>query len=212
MDFTDSFTNSCNCAFGIIAQKIGKEKLQLTAENLGFGESFKFGNGETAASIIDLSETEDGDLAWAGVGQYDTLVNPYHMLVILGAIANDGKAVLPFTVSQVATPDGKVVEKAIPETETYLTSETANKVTKIMRNTVENKYGDWNFKGLSMCGKTGTAEVSDSEKPHSWFVGFSQNESCPVAIAVIVENGGWGSSTALPIASLVMEEIYKSLS
>ena len=62
-----------------------------------------------------------------------------------------------------------------------------------------------------MCGKTGTAEVGDEEKPHSWFVGFSQNEKCPIAIVVVAENGGWGSSTALPIASKVMNEIYKTM-
>ena len=82
----------------------------------------------------------------------------------------------------------------------------------MMRNNVKSNYGDYNFEGLSMCGKTGTAEVSDGSKPHSWFAGFSQNSQCPVAIVVVVENGGWGASTALPIASEVMEAVYKTLS
>ena len=63
-----------------------------------------------------------------------------------------------------------------------------------------------------MCGKTGTAEVGDGKKPHSWFVGFAQNDQCPVAIVVVVENGGWGSSEAVPVASKVMKEVYKALS
>jgi peptidoglycan glycosyltransferase len=82
----------------------------------------------------------------------------------------------------------------------------------MMRFTVEDNYGDWRFKGLQMCGKTGTAEISDEEEPHSWFVGFSENPACPVAIVVVVENGGWGSSAALPIASSVMESAYKAMS
>jgi peptidoglycan glycosyltransferase len=82
----------------------------------------------------------------------------------------------------------------------------------MMRKNVENNYGDDKFKGLDMCGKTGTAEVADGVMPHSWFVGFSENDACPVAIVVVVENGGWGSSAALPVASTVMNEIYKSLS
>ena len=55
------------------------------------------------------------------------------------------------------------------------------------------------------------AEISDEEEPHSWFVGFSENPACPVAIVVVVENGGWGSSAALPIASSVMESAFKSI-
>ena len=81
----------------------------------------------------------------------------------------------------------------------------------MMRNNVESNYGDNNFKGLSMCGKTGTAEVAENVKPHSWFMGFSDNEKCPVAIVVVIENGGWGSSEALPVASATMEAIYKSM-
>ncbi len=212
MDFSESFSNSCNCAFAVLSEEIGAQNLEATANQMGFGKSFSFGNGETKGSIIDLSDAQAGDVAWASVGQYNTLVNPYHMLTIVGAIANNGEAVLPYAVSSVRTPAGKVAEQATASTEIYLTPELATEVSNMMRKTVENKYGDYNFQGLSMCGKTGTAEVSDEKKPHSWFVGFSNNPQCPVAIVVIAENGGWGSSVALPIASQVMKEIYKSLS
>ncbi len=212
MDFDECFANSCNCAYAVLSQKLGKEKLELTASEFGFGKSFSFGKGETAASIFDLSEATEADIAWASVGQYTTLVNPYHMLTVLGAVANDGEAVLPYAVSSVTTPSGRVVEKATTTSEIYITPQVSNTVKEMMRNNVETNYGDYKFEGLSMCGKTGTAEVSEDEKPHSWFMGFSTNPNCPVAIVVVVENGGWGSSKALPIASEVMEEIYKSLS
>ena len=96
--------------------------------------------------------------------------------------------------------------------EEYISANVANLVGELMRNNVVEKYGDNRFSGLSMCGKTGTAEVGDDAEPHSWFVGFSQKPSCPVAIVVVVENGGWGSQEALPVASTVMNSIYKSLS
>lgn len=212
MDFEESFANSCNGAYAVLSQKLGKEKLEATALEFGFGKRFPFGNSETAASKLDLSQADESDVAWASVGQYTTLVNPYHMLTVLGAVANDGVAVLPYTVSSVTTPSGRVVEKAKVTSENYITSEVAEVVKDMMRNNVETNYGDYNFQGLSMCGKTGTAEVSDDEEPHSWFMGFSTNPNCPVAIVVVVENGGWGSSKALPVASDVMEAIYKSLS
>lgn len=212
MDFEEAFAKSCNCAYAVISQKLGKENLEATASEFGFGRSFSFGNSETAASIFSLAEAEEADVAWASVGQYTTLVNPYHMLTVLGAVANDGNVVLPYAVSAVTSPSGKVIQKAEVVTETYITPEVSNAVKDMMRNNVKTNYGDDRFKGLSMCGKTGTAEVSDNEKPHSWFVGFSTNPSCPVAIVVVVENGGWGASKALPIASDIMEAVYKSLS
>lgn len=209
LTFKTAFSNSCNCAFAELGVDLGKEKITGTANKFGFGESFSFGNVQTEKSRIDLTEAEKGDVAWAGVGQYTTLVNPYHMLTLVGSIANNGTAVLPYVVSEVSTPEGRIIEETEAVRREYISSNSANLLKELMRFTVEDNYGDWRFKGLRMCGKTGTAEISDEEEPHSWFVGFSENSACPVAIVVVVENGGWGSSAALPIASSVMETAYK---
>lgn len=211
LDFKSAFANSCNCAYAQLAYELGADKLQSTAKEFGFGKKFSFGNSETQASRFDLSDASGGDIAWAGVGQYETLVNPYHMLTVLGAIANEGTAVLPYAVSKVTTPTGRTVEQTKAKSEEYVSANVANLLKEMMRNNVKTNYGDYNFKNLSMCAKTGTAEISDDEKPHSWFMGFSDNPDCPVAVVVVVENGGWGSSVALPIASAVMESAYKSL-
>jgi cell division protein FtsI/penicillin-binding protein 2 len=60
-----------------------------------------------------------------------------------------------------------------------------------------------------MCGKTGTAEISDDEdaKPNALFVGYSQNEDMPFAIVVVVENTTSAIKSAVPIASSVMKEV-----
>ena len=55
-----------------------------------------------------------------------------------------------------------------------------------------------------MCGKTGTVENSRG-KDHSMFVGFAPRENPTIAIAVVVENAGFGSAWAAPIASMMME-------
>ncbi len=211
MDFKECLANSCNCAYAHIADNLGAENLTATANEYGFGKQFDFGNQKTNPSKFDLSGATDGDIAWAGVGQYTTLVNPYHMLTVVGSIANGGEAVLPYVVSEVVTPAGKVVMQTNAKTQGYITPETASKVDEMLRFVVTDNYGDSTFEGLEMCGKTGTAEVEDGKRPHSWFMGYSQNPKCPVAIVVVVENGGWGSENALPIASEVMSEIYKSM-
>lgn len=62
--------------------------------------------------------------------------------------------------------------------------------------------------GLSVCGKTGTAEVSSSGKfkPHAWFTGFVADAAHPYAITVIIENGGGGGKIAAPMAATVLEK------
>lgn len=212
MDFESAFANSCNCAFAHLTDELGKDKLAATAKELGFGESFDFGNMKTASDYFDLTDATQADIAWAGVGQYTTLVNPYHILTVAGAIANNGMSVEPFAVASVVSQTGRTVSTTKAATKEYISSEVANKVSDYMRTNVTDNYGDGNFSGLEMCGKTGTAEIGGDSEPHAWFMGFSRNPNCPVAIVVIVENGGWGASVAMPIASAVMEGAYKALS
>lgn len=207
-----ALVNSCNCAFAELSEKLSAEKITNTANSFGFGKSFAFGNSVTEASILNLSEASSSDIAWASVGQYTTLANPYHMLTIAGAIANGGTAKLPFVVKSIASPSGRMISETVPEECVYTDEITAKKLKEMMRSTVKDNYGDWNFSGVTMCGKTGTAEVSNTEKPHSWFLGFSEDKKTPLAVVVVVENGGWGVSTALPVAGKVMKEAVKIIS
>ncbi len=211
-DLKKAFRNSCNCAYAELAVEIGSDALTAEASRFGFGKSFKFGNKLTEKSRFNLKNCEDSDLAWAGVGQFTTLANPYHMLTVAGAVANNGTAVLPYAVDEVLSPSGKIITKNITTKETYISEDTAAVLAGMMRNNVRDNYGEWRFPGLSMCGKTGTAEVSDDKSPHAWFLGFSQNDECPLAIVVVIENGGWGAEAALPVASAVMKEAYKLFS
>jgi penicillin-binding protein 2 len=61
------------------------------------------------------------------------------------------------------------------------------------------------LKNIVVCGKTGTAQNPHGED-HSVFVGFAPRDNPKIAIAVLVENGGWGATWAVPIASLMMEK------
>ena len=212
VDFKSALAKSCNCAYAHLAAELGAEKLTATAKEFGFGQTYKIGNISTSASVFDLSKADESDVAWAGVGQYTTLVNPYHMLMIAGSIANGGTAVLPYVVSSISSPSGRVISKTKATSKEFISENVANLVKEMMRNNVESNYGDYNFKGLEMCGKTGTAEVSDDKKPHAWFLGFSQKSDCPLAIVVVIENGGWGASNAIPVASKVMKAAYEAIS
>lgn len=209
--FERALNVSCNSAFAQIALQLGTEKLAATATALGFNQTYTVGNIRLAKSSFDLSSASQLDLGWAGVGQYTTLVNPCHMLMIVGAIANDGQAVQPYLVQKITSQTGRsILEAETVAGQQMFSSATAQKLQEMLRSNVVNYYGDSKFRKLEMCGKTGTAEVSSDEggdKPHAWFVGFSQREDLPYAIVVVVENGGGGSSVAIPVANKTMQKV-----
>lgn len=206
--FEQALNRSCNSAFAEIANELGAEKLTATAQELGFNIKLDVsGVAAPAKSSFNVSNTTKTDLGWAGIGQYTTLVNPYHMMTVMGCIANGGSAVEPYVVDYIQTPKGTQTKtKSNISEEISLTPETAAAIKALLRSNVKNYYKDSRFPGLEMCGKTGTAQIDDGE-PHSWFVGFSQNENTPYAIAVVVENGGSGLEAAGIVANKVMQKI-----
>lgn len=214
IDFETAMNESCNCVFAEIADELENEKLTLTAERLGFNtKKIKVSDKITCTkSKLDLSGAKALDIGWAGIGQYTTLINPCQMLTVISAIANGGVAINPYVVSEITNPEGNVVftEKTSEIGELFTTS-VAQSLDNILRSNVENEYGDWRFPNLNMCGKTGTAEISDDRdaKPNALFVGYSQNEDTPFAIIVVVENTTSAIQSAVPVATAVMKEINR---
>lgn len=210
-----AFNVSCNCAFAEISDTLGKEKLTATAEGAGFNRQMNKINGKITCntSTLNLSEAKALDTAWAGIGQYTTLVNPCHLLTIVSSIANGGTVTEPYLVSKITSPAGKTVYSYTQrETDKYFSPAVAEELKKYMRSNVVNTYGDNRFSGLEMCGKTGTAEVSDAEgaKPNALFAGFSSNDDYPYAIVVVVEDSAKSITTAVPVASKVMAAVKKA--
>ncbi|MCR4593805.1 MAG: penicillin-binding protein [Clostridiales bacterium] len=214
--FEQALNNSCNCAFAQIAKELGTVKLTATAEEMGLKNKTGTVSGKIkyTGSKINLNAARDLDLGWAGIGQYTTLVNPCQMLVSVCGIANKGTAMKPYLIKEVKNPKDKTVFTAKPaEAGPVLSYETATKLSKLLRSNVKNEYGDWRFPGLDMCGKTGTAEISDNKdaKPNALFVGYSSNEKYPYAIIVVVEDSARSITTAVPIASSVMNSVKREL-
>ena len=207
--FEQALNRSCNVAFAQIAIQLGAEKLTATAQQLGFNQAMKMDGINIAISKFDLTGADERGLGQAGVGQHTTLANPYHMLTIMGAIANGGTPVLPHVVQSIETPGGLALRKGKAETgEAYLSAGTASKMVELLRSNTVNFYGDSRFpRGMQICGKTGTAEVGGDKTPHAWFAGFSQNSETPYAFVVVVENGGSGYQQAIPVANKVLAAV-----
>ena len=212
INFEDGMAKSCNIVFANLAMELGAEKMTQQAEKMGFNKAFSLDGASTLPSAYDVSGATEADLGWSGIGQYNDLVNPLHMLRIMGAIANDGVPVEPRRVDSIYSSFDKKSEKNKAVLgERLLTQDTAQKLQQVMRYTMRSQYGDSMFKGLTVCAKTGTAEIGDSKLPHAWMVGFSTDEDCPLAFVVVVEESGFGYRKAGPIASRVMAALAGKL-
>ncbi|HZK38890.1 MAG TPA: penicillin-binding transpeptidase domain-containing protein [Clostridia bacterium] len=208
LNFEKAMNKSCNSVFAQVAIELGKDKLQLQADAMGLNASFKIGRATTAKGTFSLTGANNLDLGWASIGQYTTLTNPSSMITIMGAIANGGVGLSPFAVDRMVSPTKIVTQRGSTSVSTALNINptTAQELKKMLRSNVKNAYGDSRFPGLEMCGKTGTAQV-DGKEPHAWFVGFSQRADLPLAVVVVIENGGSGARNAIPIANKVLQTL-----
>ena len=198
----EAFCNSCNCAFAQVSQLMDGqtlaeyvEKYNVTAKRSFDGLTTPAGSFEAAPDALSV--------AWSAIGQYTDQVNPCAFMYFMGAIAGNGQAAEPYVVQRVSL-DGQVSYVAQTQMgESIMDWQTAQVVQSYMRNNVTVKYGDGNFPGLNVCAKTGTAE-HDNKASTAMFAGFVSDEEYPLAFIICVEEGGYGGSTCVPIASKVL--------
>lgn len=202
--YADALANSCNCAFAQITQLVGRENLARKVREIRLSDSMEFDGIHTAAGHFDLSGADDNALAWAGIGQYTDLINPCQYMVYMGAISNGGRAAEPFLVSRVKRGGGVRYERELRQTAQMLTPAAAETLKEMMRNNTEKMYQSAQIKGMTVCAKSGTAQVGEGRST-ALFTGFLDSEEYPLAFIVVVEEGGAGSSNAGPIAKTVLQ-------
>ena len=171
----------------------------------------------------------DVELASASFGQGSTLVTPVQMALLAAAIAGDGVMPHPYLVADVRAhsetdaPADEVLQRFSSRGGTrVISTEAARAVRSAMVDAVNGELGrpyagqgDITLYGISnarAAGKTGTAQLGGEQAPHSWFIGFApaQEEASPaIAVAVLIESGGSGSTNAAPIAGQVMAEYIR---
>lgn len=162
---------SDNIYFAKAALKIGKDTLKDQLDNLGFGESLKFTFGLNASSYGSEGFTSDIQLADSGYGQGKMMVNPVHMAAIYTAFSNNGNMLKPYLVKENGSK--KQVLK-----ETIFTKQAVNTVNEAMRQVIRDPSGTGhaaNIEGVDLRGKTGTAEIKQSQTDTKgteigWFV------------------------------------------
>ena len=208
----EAFANSCNTAFAQIGLDLDNDQFRKTAEQFLFNKDLPIEIDHNHSVFSLRRNSSQGEQMTTAIGQGDTLVTPLHMALITAACANGGILMKPYLVSRIETCDGETVSETKPEIFAQMMSvDEAEQLSLMMQSVVSNgtAYGLYG-RGYSAAGKTGSAEYEngDSTGTHSWFVGFSNVEDPDIVVAVIAENGGTGSSTAVPIAAQIFDAYY----
>ena len=210
LSFKNALAKSSNVAFSQIALELGADTMTATADEMGFNRSFSLEGIPAAKSVYSVSGAQPQELGWSGVGQYTDLANPYHMMLLMGAVANGGTFVQSYLIQGGTTPLGiRAKSGSTQEGERLLSASTAARLTSYLRYDVTAEYGDSLFPGMKVCAKTGTAEVGNGKKPNCWMIGFSSNEKTPFAFAVVVENESSSIASAGRLASALMSAAEK---
>jgi penicillin-binding protein A len=208
----ESFVQSCNTTFAQIGLDLG-DRFPPGMERFGIGSPPPLDLDPGAvASVGPPVGSPVPRYALAGIGQGDVATSPLQMALVAAAIGNGGIVMQPHVGAEIRDSNGDLVRR-IDSTEwrTASSATTAQAVTSMMTEVVQSGTGTAaQIAGVSVAGKTGTAQIDGFGAPHAWFVAFAPAEAPTVAVAVIVEHGGsfgsdaTGGRVAAPIAARVL--------
>lgn len=220
INFEQALAHSDNVYFYEMGNRLGIERLAKWARAYGIGEktgidlpyeaSGNVASPEYKRKVFDedwyLAETFD-----AAIGQGFTLATPLQMALVMSEAANGGKKYKPYLVKDITTPDGTVVQHFDPVLVRDLNIDPD--VMKLIQeglhevSTVGTAAGMFRNFPVPIAGKTGTAENSQGRE-HGWFVAYGPFDNPNVAVAVIVENAGYGATSAVPIGYKILSAAF----
>ncbi len=213
VSLTNALRISCNTAFGFLGMELGGDAVREQSEAFGFGQELRVPLRVTPSSVpAELNAPQE---AQVGIGQFDVRVTPLQVAMVSAAVANGGEVMRPNLVDEVVADDLEALVTSSPQSMGQAVSpETAAALNRMMVTVVEDGTGKAaQMDGISVAGKTGTAQHAEGQSPHAWFTSFAPADNPQVAVAVVVEEGGSagdeasGGRTAAPIAKAVMEAV-----
>ena len=227
----DAIEHSCNPYFwGSFRDLMDSPKFQNVSEaysqwvddihSFGFGKMFDTDLFSEQTGKIPLPVEYNriyGENRWRAltirslsIGQGEILLTPLQMANMAVITANKGFYYPPHLVK--AFGEGDSIKPLLPErVYTNIDQRHFDDVVEGMHQVYTGAHGTarwYRLDDIEMCGKTGTAE-NPHGKDHSLFVAFAPKENPKIAIAVVVENAGFGATWAVPIATLMMEKYLK---
>jgi penicillin-binding protein 2 len=215
---------SCDVFFYNVGLKLGVDRIHAMAEAIGLGKITGIDLPGEKHGVIPSSEWKkktfgepwyEGETLSVAIGQGAVWLTPIELQQLAAFVANEGVTFKPQIVKKIVSPEGKVVKvfNPVKNTEHKLKPETFAIVKEGMKGVVNEPggtaYGS-RIKTISMSGKTGTAQAgSQGGGDHAWFIAFAPAENPAIAISVLVEHGGHGSSASAPVAKIISETFLK---
>ena len=204
LNFEDSLSYSCDCAFYELGQELGATALLQHARQFGLGQVVGVElPSEQPGWLPDPARVDAGELANLSIGQGQLLVTPVQMARLMAAVARGGQ--LPFP--HLTGPDRE------PQ---VLSGYNWSSIAVGLRGTVlKGTAASTGAAVLGLVGKTGTVENEPSQSNprgynHTWFVGYAPwptGTGQDLVIAVFLErSGGYGGGLAAPIAAALLKE------
>ena len=211
VSLASSLAYSCNTSFSNIGLSLDISGFRNLCEDMLFNKKLPGSLAGSKSSFTLTADADKGKIMQTAIGQGDTLVSPLHMVFVAGAIANHGVAMEPYVVDHVEN-DGGVHVKNYKGKEygELLSASDAALLQDYMRGVVENGTGKkLNGQSYTAYGKTGSAEYNSAGDSHGWFVGYGSKEGYKdIAIAVVVEDGGSGSQSAVPVTKQIFDVYF----
>ncbi len=235
VDLNYAIMQSCDVYFYTLAHDLGITKLNQALTNFGFGFKTGIDIGGESTGLVPSIDWKrsalnqpwyPGETLIAGIGQGYVLTTPLQLVTATAALANHGKRVLPRLVYKISDPisgESTLLPVATPEYVAGYKQEHWNFVIQAMEDVMHGARGTARRSGANtayrIAGKTGTAQlfgISQDEKyekdkvpehlrDHALFIAFAPARQPKIALAIVVENGGSGSSTAAPIARKLLD-------
>lgn len=221
ISFKEALSKSDNVYFYEMGNRLGIDNLEKYARMYGLGDYTGINlPGESDGLVANrkykekaygeewyLSETFD-----AAIGQGFNLATPLQMTQIICQIANGGHRYRPYLISKIVNQTGELVKSFEPEEvgKVEMSERTLKLIREALREvaieggTAAQAFHDF---PIPIAGKTGTAENPHGQD-HGWFVAYAPYDNPRIAVVVIVEQGGFGASSAVPIARKIMEAAF----
>jgi penicillin-binding protein 2 len=233
-----AIVQSCDVYFYNVGKMIGVDKLAEYARHFGLGSSTGIALPREKSGLIPTRDWKQmrlkepwqiGETISVSIGQGYNLITPLQLVTAYSALANGGVVWRPRLIKQIETVDGRVIEAFAPERKSILplNKNFMEQLHKALWGVVNEEGGTGRAARIpdaDVAGKTGTAQViglPDNEKArkmkiiaarhrdHALFVCFAPVGNPEIAIAVVVENAGYGGSAAAPVARKILEAYFE---
>lgn len=217
-NLTEALKNSCNVYFWTIGRKTGIDILSHYSSMFGFGKKTGIELHPQSCGFVPNRnwklnnkkvKWQQGDTMNFSIGQGYLMVTPLQAAVMMSVIANNGYLVKPYIIDYVGEKDNPVLNHKEEKISLALKDETLSQIRTGLYKVVNDSNGTGRLarpSGVTIAGKTGSAQTSSKQSSHAWYAGYTVNSKNKIAFVVMLEHGGAGGVGPAHIVKEIIDE------